>query len=487
MSSSSERTLVLGADGSADAAAESAPIALPPVEIVGSYRLREELAAGGFGVVHRVEHVENGHEAAIKILHAELARDEVLIRRFEREVQVMRLIHHAGMVDVLEVGQLADGRPYFVMELLHGDTLREHLALRGRLPVDEVLDILAPLCDTLRAAHEKSVIHRDIKASNVFLARRDGRPRVVLLDFGIAKLLDTTAPGLTASRHAVGTFACMAPEQLLCAPVDARTDVYALGVLTFRMLTGHPPFENAPYLAMYHMHLHARPPRPSSKAPVSPAFDEVVLKAMAKSPAARQPTVMAFLDELRAVAQRGRTQAPRLARATLRRVLAVRLEARLEGEVPEDAEPLFSSMESLLPIASSWLTEEALGVAMEAGTTLLFTVDRPDDPAADRALRASVLTRVAELARRIDERPNRDARVRADFCVHVSTALLQPDGTAVGGELLDFASWVPESGAGAVLASRAALEGLLAESAPFGETGGIEYMTIALGAGVLLG
>jgi serine/threonine-protein kinase len=488
MSSPSETASTLLANDATGAAREPVAIDSAPGELVGQYRVLEAVAAGGFGVVHRIEHIENGHEAAIKILHAELAGNETLIRRFEREVQVMRLIHHPGMVDVLEVGQLVDGRPYFVMELLHGVTLREHIAARGRLPVDEVMDILAPLCDTLSAAHEKSVIHRDIKASNVFLSDRDGQRRVVLLDFGVAKLLDTTAPGLTASRHAVGTFACMAPEQLLCAPVDARTDVYALGALAFRMLTGHPPFEIASYLVMSHMHLHGRPPRPSTKAPVSAAFDEVILKAMAKSPAARQPSMTAFLDEMRAAVRsaRGRAPGPLLVHATLRRVLAVRLETRLEGEVPEDAERLFTSMERLLPIARSWLTEDGLGVAMEAGTTLLFTVDRPDDPAVDRALRARLLTRVAELARRIDEQPDRDARVRADFCVHVSTALLLPDGTAAGGELLDFVSWVPEIGAGAVLASLAALEGLSTESVPFGETGGIAYVTIAIGAKILL-
>ena len=280
---------------------------VPLPEIVGRYRVREELASGGFGVVHRGEHVELGHQAAIKILHAELASNDTLVRRFEREVEVMRLVNHPAIVEVLEVGRLEDGRPFFVMELLQGVTLQQHLRARGRLPVDEVLGILEPLCDALGAAHQKSVIHRDIKPSNVFLSVRDGGRRVVLLDFGVAKLLDAAGPGLTASRHAVGTFACMAPEQLLCGAVDARTDVYALGVLAYRMLTGYPPFDNAPYLVMHHMHLHARPPRPSSRAPVNPAFDEVILRALAKAPAARHATVAELLKELRFAAERGRT------------------------------------------------------------------------------------------------------------------------------------------------------------------------------------
>ena len=198
----------------------------------------------------------------------------------------MRLVDHPAIVEVLEVGRFEDGRPFFVMELLQGVTLQQHLRARGRLPVDEVLEILEPLCDALGAAHQKSVIHCDIKPSNVFLSVRDGRRRVVLLDFGLAKLLDATGPN---------------------GAVDARTDVYALGVLAYRMLTGYPPFDNAPYLVMHHMHLHARPPRPSSRAPVNPAFDEVILRALAKAPAARHATVAELLKELRFAAERGRT------------------------------------------------------------------------------------------------------------------------------------------------------------------------------------
>ncbi|MEZ4312566.1 MAG: serine/threonine-protein kinase [Polyangiaceae bacterium] len=267
---------------------------------IGAYRLGPRIAQGGFGVVYRAEHIESGAPAALKVIHAELASSPVMVARFEREIATIQRVEHPGVVRVLEQGRLADGRPYFVMELLHGDDLSAHLKARGRLPASEVVEIFEPLCAVVAAAHARAIIHRDIKASNVMLAREGERMRVVLLDFGVAKLLDDEGPKLTASRHLVGTLSCMAPEQILTRPVDERTDVYALGILAYRLLTGEAPFAARSVLALQQMHLAAVPRPPSALVPLPPPADAVILRALAKQPDERYPGAPAFFEELRA-------------------------------------------------------------------------------------------------------------------------------------------------------------------------------------------
>src|SRR6185503_7424125 len=157
-------------------------------------------------------------------------------------------------------GRADDGRPWFAMELLDGVDLETHIAARGRLTPGEVLTVLGPICDALACAHDAGVIHRDIKASNVFLAA-DGR--VVLLDFGIAKLSDPgIGAGLTLSRQSLGTPSAMAPEQVAGREASERTDVYALGALLYHMLVGEPPFADSSPTVMQYLHCHARRPRP---------------------------------------------------------------------------------------------------------------------------------------------------------------------------------------------------------------------------------
>lgn len=270
---------------------------------VGAYEIRELIAAGGFGAVYRAEHAERGTPAAIKIMHAELAASPDVIARFEREIAILQRIRHPSVPEVLDFGRLPDARPYLAMELLAGTSLEAHLRGRDRLPVDECLEILAPLCGALAAAHAMAIVHRDIKASNVFLTE-DRVRRAVLLDFGVAKLLDAGGPNLTVSGHIVGTVACMAPEQILSRDVDARTDVYALGALAYRMLTGQPLFAARNLIAMQQMHLFTQPRPPSEVAPVEPALDAPILQALRKEPDARQPGADAFLAALLAAAGR---------------------------------------------------------------------------------------------------------------------------------------------------------------------------------------
>ncbi len=291
------------------------------LEIPG-FRLDRLIGEGGFGQVWRAcrvpemervsEHWRAGTAAlpggepdecvAIKILHLELVRSIDALTRFQRELDAISRLHHPNVVRAIDHGTLGDGRPYLVLELLEGPSLREAIHDRGAIPPAEMLEVLQPLCDALAVAHDAGLVHRDVKASNVILARHpDGRLRPVLLDFGLVKLVDETGPGLTSSRSMLGTPAAMAPEQMRGQPVDARTDVYALGLLAFHMLTGLPAFGGAPGVVQSYLQIHGARPRPSSKVDIDPAIDEPITRALASDPAARFASTRELVDALRVV------------------------------------------------------------------------------------------------------------------------------------------------------------------------------------------
>jgi serine/threonine-protein kinase len=271
-----------------------------PFEIPG-YHLDRLIGEGGFGQVWRASREADGEALAIKVLHLELVRSVDAMTRFQRELEAIERLDHPNVVQGLGHGALADGRPYLLLEYLEGPSLREVLHERGALPPVEMLTILEPLCDALYVAHLAGLIHRDVKASNVILARRSGAIRPVLLDFGLVKLTDQVGPGLTSSRSMLGTPAAMAPEQMRGQSVDPRTDIYALGLLAFHMLTGTPAFGGAPGVVQSYLQVHGPRPRPSSKVDIDPAIDEPVARALAPEPAARFADARSFGQALRAV------------------------------------------------------------------------------------------------------------------------------------------------------------------------------------------
>jgi serine/threonine-protein kinase len=268
-----------------------------PPEIEG-YRIERLIGEGGFGQVWRA--TRDGALVAIKVLHLELIRSHDAIVRFERELAATERLDHRHVVRALDHGTLTDGRPYLVLEYVDGPSLRDVIHERGSLPPHEMLAILEPLCDALAAAHAMGLVHRDVKASNVILGHDANGPRPVLLDFGLVKLLDQDGPGLTSSRSMLGTPAAMAPEQMRGLPVDARTDVYALGLLAYHMLTGAPAF-GAPGVVQSYLQIHGPRPRPSAKVDIDPAIDEPIARALAPDPNNRFAGSREMFDALRAV------------------------------------------------------------------------------------------------------------------------------------------------------------------------------------------
>ena len=431
---------------------------------IGEHVLEEQIAVGGFGTVWKARHRETGEVAAIKILHNYLLSQEILVKRFEREARAIALMHHPNIVELHNAGRLMDGRPYLVMELLRGVDLGAHITRCGTLPPREIAEILEQLGEALAAAHAQGIVHRDLKASNVFLEQRDETRRVVLFDFGIAKLLGDNAANLTKSSSLVGSPACMSPEQILGREVDPRTDIYALGSLTYQMLVGHPPFSGASPTAILTMHLDDYPPYPSLHGDVSPAFDRVIMKAMAKEPDDRFQDVAGFVQAFRAALDQAVTgvSSPQLIPpANLSSVPAVALyidvAARPEAlEEPEDA--LLDDMESIVPQAGEYLEDRGYRVAYERGTSALFVRLYSAESLREVATRREEVLAAVRLYQELESRSGGDPAVQVRIYLHVGEVLIEGD------EIeslvpLDVTDWTPAVSRSGVFAADSVLAG----------------------------
>ena len=267
--------------------------------LAGKYRIVVEIGRGGFGVVYDAVHQALGRRQAIKVLHRDLCPSDEARARFLQEARLIGRIGHDSIVELYDYGITKDGRPYQVMEYLPGQTLRSLLQARGRLSTAETLALFGPLCSALQAVHERDVVHRDLKASNIMLRWNGGIDQVKLLDFGIAKVLRSGASGwVTASGRVLGSPHTMAPEQIRGEDVDLRADIYALGVLLFQVLAGRPPFVAGGPGVIEQQHLHVPPPRISTQVAVDDSVDAVIATAMHKQPRRRFGNAQAFLRAL---------------------------------------------------------------------------------------------------------------------------------------------------------------------------------------------
>jgi serine/threonine protein kinase len=254
------------------------------------------------GAVYAGIHPLIRKRVAIKVINRRFARDVKAVARFVLEARSVNEIGHHNIVDIFAIGELDDGRNFLVMELIEGVNLQEVLAAAGTLQPGEVLPIYEQLCDALDAAHAKGFIHRDLKPANVVVLKRPPHPFIKILDFGLAKLRTPTADDVTAVGTVVGTPSYMAPEQCCGEPVDARTDVYALGVMLYELLTGSKPFADPLPHRVLAMHVNKEPRPPTQLRPdLGPALEEVMLSALAKRPEARPRSARQLYTELRRV------------------------------------------------------------------------------------------------------------------------------------------------------------------------------------------
>jgi serine/threonine protein kinase len=317
---------------------------LPRGAMVGEYWIRRKIAEGASGGIYAAIHPVIGRKVAIKVLRAELVSNEEAVGRFIQEARAACQVRHPGIVEIFGFGQLPDGRHYIVMEYLPGRPLRDRMTEQKRLSLAQALPILRGICLPLAACHKVNIVHRDLKPENVFLLEPEtpGESNsslrgVKILDLGMAKLLDAAAAIPGASEHTMielregasaeqqergeltrigatmGTPRYMAPEQCLGKAVDGRTDIYALGVIMYELLTGAPPFDAPDPYDLMRMHVQAPVPAPAPAAAdsadanggIDGRAERLMLECLAKDPNDRPQTMKDVVARLDACAPTG--------------------------------------------------------------------------------------------------------------------------------------------------------------------------------------
>ncbi|MEV4090842.1 Stk1 family PASTA domain-containing Ser/Thr kinase [Streptosporangium saharense] len=256
----------------------------------GRYRVESRIARGGMATVYLALDVRLDRTVAVKVMHRNLAEDPAFVRRFIGEAKSVASLSHPNVVHVFDQGT-DGGNVYLSMEYVPGRTLRDVLRERGRLPAREALEVMIPVLAALGAAHQAGMIHRDVKPENVLLAD-DGRVKVV--DFGLARAIEAT--NQTRTGVMIGTIGYMSPEQVTAGSADARSDVYAAGIMLFELVTGRQPYEGETPMSVAYRHVHDTVPPPSSLLPdISPLIDTLVAQATARDPAMRPVDATALL------------------------------------------------------------------------------------------------------------------------------------------------------------------------------------------------
>jgi serine/threonine-protein kinase len=354
------------------------PASLVGTTLDGQYRIDSHLASGGMGAVFRAHHLSLRKDVALKVLRPELTSSLELQERFRRESEIAASLEHRHIVRVTDFRRSPEGLLYLAMELLDGESLFDRLRREGFLPPDEAVQILWQLCDGLEAAHAKGVVHRDLKPENVFMARGPGGEVVKILDFGIAKMADPGPGAATQSGMVVGTPEYLSPEQATGSAIDARADLYTVGLIGWRMLSGHHPFkaEDARGLLMMQA-TRPVPPLAEIRADFAayPLLAATIARACQKDPAARYQSAAEFKADLGAVLDHGL------------------------GLLPTATPPPAVSYTSLSPEPSTLSPVLAPGSTIQLGAPYLADPGRPAEPL------------VPPLTRRVEARLRRHPRL----------------------------------------------------------------------------
>jgi protein kinase-like protein len=253
------------------------------------YRIERRLGRGGMGILYLAVEPGLDRRVALKLIAPEAAADEVFAKRFAEESRIAASIEHPNVVPIYAAGE-ESGVPFIAMRYVSGSDLSRRLADEGRMEAERAAALIAQVADGLDAIHAAGLIHRDVKPANVLLSGEEGVEHAYITDFGVARNVATES-GLTQTGRFVGTLDYVAPEQISGGTVDARADVYALGCLLFKLLTGEVPFPREGEAARLYAHLNDPPPAPSLYAPgTSMALDDVVARAMSKQPEDRYPS-----------------------------------------------------------------------------------------------------------------------------------------------------------------------------------------------------
>ncbi|MGW4645407.1 protein kinase domain-containing protein [Kitasatospora sp. NPDC004289] len=280
----------------------------------GRYVLRHLLGQGGMASVHLAHDTVLDRQVAVKTLHTELGREQAFRERFRREAQAVARLQHTNIVSVFDSGEDIgpDGAttPYIVMEYVEGkslrDVLNEAVAAHGAMPAEQALKITGAVLSALEASHDQGLVHRDIKPGNVMVSTKG---TVKVMDFGIARALQSGVTSMTQTGMVVGTPQYLSPEQALGKSVDARSDLYSVGCMLYELLTGQLPFDGDSPFSIAYKHVQEEPPAPSGTNPaVRPGVDALVARALRKDPGHRFPTAEAMRAEVERLAAGGQAQ-----------------------------------------------------------------------------------------------------------------------------------------------------------------------------------
>ncbi|HEY3805426.1 MAG TPA: serine/threonine-protein kinase [Kofleriaceae bacterium] len=330
--------------------------------LAGRYRVTRQLGQGGMGAVYEAVNERLGKRVAIKVL-LEAGASGAAMARFEQEARLASAIGNEHIIDIVDIDR-SDGHTYIVMELLDGSSLAQLLGGGREMPERRIAGLGAQAARALAAAHDKDIVHRDIKPENLFVIDRQGRDFLKIVDFGISKLVGEHGhdTNLTRSGTVIGTAAYMSPEQARGDDVDARADIYSLGVVLYRAATGKVPFEGDNVLKVLNLVVStdATPPR-VQRPELSAAFERIVMTAMAPRREDRFPTAAALADALERVAAAGEpldATAPTVAMPAPREVTA--------PTSPTVATPTIAQRRRWLPVAGA-----LLAVAIAAGVVIV--------------------------------------------------------------------------------------------------------------------
>ncbi len=335
--------------------------------LASSYTIVGVLGEGGMGRVYEARHTRiSGKRFAVKMLHPEFTRQPEVLTRFQREAEAAATIDSPYVVDVYDVDRTADGRAFLVAEFLQGKEFAVYLEEVGKMPVGAAVRVVRQICKALAAAHDKGVVHRDMKPENVFLTGDLTQPIAKVIDFGISKLDDRPGTALTKTGMIMGTPSYMAPEQARGERVDHRADIYAVGAILYCALTGQRPFDRGDPTATLTAVLTQDPPRPRSLEPSIPEpLEMIIQKAMAKRPQDRHESMSELDEELAAYEPGGDT--------TLLTIPAGQGQAWMRATTSEMARSssLHRQVRTVSMARPLILILGALGLAWSAGTLIM--------------------------------------------------------------------------------------------------------------------
>lgn len=411
------------------------------VQIPG-YQLFDVVGQGGAGVVYRAQRKSDGSVTAVKILRRELCFDSLMLNRFEREIQAISMLKHPNIVDVYDVGQSSDGRPFYSMEFLHGKTLKETLQTPPRLSVHQAIAFFSEVSYAISYAHEQGIVHRDLKSSNVVVIQQgDAEPKIKLLDFGVAKFLEPQPGqrGLTRQGMMLGSTSAMSPEQIRGQPVDRRADIYALGVMLFELLTGELPFVASEPEDLLRMHLEQATPLPSQRHRPVYAFDAIVARAMQKRREDRFDSARDLIDACQSALQRPGLRP----NSVMQRVPALGLCARIEAESSElDNPSMLKNLAGIHRLIADSFREAGFNHLISTMHAHLGLAILPDSPSKKSAVLSQAEQLLLDLSRKVNELPDKDPALQVSMTLHIEDAeISSKDENFIAGPILQFEDW----------------------------------------------